>query len=232
MNDPNSPGAGEGFPADRATLAPAGLVAPPSAPAQNADLDDRRQCERLRHALRQMGGRLARARAELAQARSSADHDALTGLPNRRALDGLASRVRSGAVAGEGMVAVLFIDLDGFKPVNDRMGHAAGDEVLRVVASRLMGATRRNDFVCRMGGDEFVCVLLDMRDESCARAIARELIELIAAPFDIHGAHVRLAASVGVAMHRLQGADVAQLAHEADQAMYAAKSRGLAMLTD
>lgn len=199
-------------------------------PTGESRLADRRECERLRHALRRMKARLDRARAQLTQAKSHAHHDALTGLPNRRALDELADRLRAGTPQGEGLVAVLFIDLDGFKPINDRLGHAAGDEVLRVVGSRLLGATRRHDAVFRVGGDEFVCVLLEVPDAARAQAIARELLQLIAAPCNVGGERLVLGASIGVAVQRLQGADVAQLALEADGAMYAAKSRGVGLV--
>lgn len=191
---------------------------------------EHRECERLRHALRRMKARLARARAQLEQARSNAHHDALTGLPNRRALDELAGQVRDGTFEGQGLVAVLFIDLDGFKPINDRLGHAAGDEVLRIMALRLVRATRRRDAVFRVGGDEFVCVLLDMPDAARAQGIAQELLQLIATPCEVAGERLVLGASIGVAVHRVQGADVTQLAREADGAMYAAKSRRAGLL--
>lgn len=195
-----------------------------------SQLADRRECERLRGALRRMKARLDRARAQLTQAQSHAHHDALTGLPNRRALDELADRLRAGTRQGDGLLAVLVIDLDGFKPINDRLGHAAGDEVLRIVGSRLLGATRRHDAVFRVGGDEFVCVLLDVPDAARAQAIARELLQLIATPCDVAGERLVLGASIGVAVQRLQGADVAQLALAADGAMYAAKSRGVGLV--
>lgn len=201
-----------------------------TAPRFGASVADQRECERLRSALRRMKARLHRARTQLAQARCHAQHDMLTGLPNRRALEELAGQVRAGSLSGDGLVGVLAIDLDGFKPINDRLGHAAGDEVLRIVALRLLRATRRNDFVYRVGGDEFVCVLLDMPDADRAQAIARDLLQLIATPCEVGGERLVLGASIGVAVHRLQGADVALLAREADGAMYAAKSRRVGLL--
>lgn len=205
-------------------------AAPPLRATDISRVADRRECDRLRHALRRMKARLERAREQLAQARSHAHHDPLTGLPNRRALDELADQVQAGALPDDGLLAVLVIDLDGFKPINDRLGHAAGDEVLRIVASRLLRATRRNDTVFRVGGDEFVCVLLDMPDARRAQAIAQELLQLIATPCEVGGERLLLGASIGVAVHRMQGADLARLSREADGAMYAAKSRRTGLL--
>lgn len=187
--------------------------------------DSHRQCERLRHALQHMHRRLNRARAQLAEARQLACLDALTGLPNRRALDLLAGHAVRGGPA-TGLVAVLFIDLDGFKHVNDRLGHVAGDELLRVVGRRLARATRRRDSVYRVGGDEFVCVLLDLPDPASAHAVAVDLVRLLATPCDVGGERVALRASIGIAVHAGRGADMAGLYRRADGAMYAAKALG------
>lgn len=188
--------------------------------------EDRLQCARLRHALQHMNARLRRVRAQLARAQRAADLDPLTGLPNRRALDMLAGRVRAGDTPGEGLVAVLFIDLDGFKAVNDRLGHAMGDALLRLVAERLSAATRSGDFICRVGGDEFVCVLLDIPDAAQAGRIAEKLAQRIAAPCCVGAERVVISASIGIAIHARPDADLAQMYDKADGAMYVAKSQG------
>lgn len=121
---------------------------------------------------------------------------------------------------------MLFIDLDGFKAVNDRLGHAIGDGLLRVVASRLSAATRSGDFVCRVGGDEFVCVLLDVPDVAQAGRIARKLAQRVSAPCHVGTASVVVSASIGIAVHARPDADLTQMFLKADGAMYAAKAKG------
>jgi diguanylate cyclase (GGDEF)-like protein/PAS domain S-box-containing protein len=156
-----------------------------------------------------------------------ARHDPLTGLPNRLLLmdrfdQAIAATRRSGSI-----LAVCFLDLDGFKGVNDQFGHAAGDEVLREVARRLSGAMRGGDTVARLGGDEFILLLSGARarsevDQALGRliAVAREPLEL--ASHDV----VRLSASVGVAAFPGDATDPQQLLRCADAAMYLAKSLG------
>lgn len=169
---------------------------------------------------------LAHARTELAEARRLAERDALTGLPNRRAFDRLTQRPGANGAGGAALLAVLLIDLDDFKPVNDRLGHATGDALLRIVAERLAGALRRADFVCRLGGDEFLCVLPDLNSAAHARSVARKLLRVIAAPCRIGPHGVRVHASIGVAVHPRQGSDVAWLYRRADAAMLNAKALG------
>lgn len=169
---------------------------------------------------------LADTRAELAEARRLAEHDALTGLPNRRAFDRLTQRHRTAGPGSTALLAVLLIDLDDFKPVNDRLGHATGDALLRVVAARLASALRRADLVCRLGGDEFLCVLSSLDDAAHARAVAHKLLRVIAAPCRVGPHSVQVHASIGVAVHCGHGPDVAWLYRRADAAMLGAKALG------
>ena len=143
--------------------------------------------------------------------------DALTGLANRAGLWSELER-RGPTLASS---AVLFLDLDGFKPINDTFGHVAGDLVLRTVAERLSAVARKADIVARMGGDEFVVIANGMRDED-AHLLAVRMTESIRTPIDVFGALVTISASIGVAMHH--GADSLHttLVH-ADSLMYAAK---------
>ncbi len=146
-------------------------------------------------------------------------YDPLTGLPNRRyLLDCL-----DGATRREGGLAVLFVDLDGFKQVNDTLGHDAGDEVLRVAAQRLLGAVRRGDTVVRLGGDEFVVVAEGVVDREVVRALATRLAAELGQPLVIDGAPATVRGSIGVAVAECGGTDPMDLVRSADTAMYAAK---------
>jgi diguanylate cyclase (GGDEF)-like protein len=149
-------------------------------------------------------------------------HDSLTGLPNRALfLDRLAHALERGGVAGR--VGVLFCDLDRFKTVNDSLGHAAGDELLVAVASRLSGCLRAGDTAARLGGDEFAVLIEDVRSEREAVAVAERLIEALNPPFEIRGREVFVSASVGVVVGSGRGEE---LLRNADVAMYRAKAEG------
>ncbi len=153
-------------------------------------------------------------------------HDTVTGLPNRvlvaEHLDAALARAERASVA----VAVLFIDLDDFKRVNDSLGHAAGDELLRAVAERLAGEVRGTDVVARHGGDEFIVLLADLDPERCDDAVdvvARKVLAALEAPFDVGGTGLRVGASVGAAVAPGDGASADVLLRRADHAMYDAK---------
>lgn len=203
---------------------------PPDGPADGrprpAAADEVGRCERLGRLLVRTRARLDRARRELRSARRSAAQDELTGLPNRRALGLMSARLGDGRRDGGDLSAVLFIDLDGFKLVNDANGHAVGDEVLRIMARRLRRAVRHDDRVFRVGGDEFVCVLLGLPAATHAVAIAQQVLRVVAAPCEVDGRRLVLGASVGVALHSTGDVNVERLSHQADAAMYRAKSRG------
>lgn len=155
-----------------------------------------------------------------------ANHDSLTGLLNRAAFQRQLEQSLATVRHGAGAVALLFIDLDGFKGVNDAEGHRAGDEVLRIVAQRIARTVRGGDTLARLGGDEFL-VMLD-------RDVTRELIDgigqrLLAAlqrPMTVEGRTLRIGASIGVAMQPPVHGSIDELMHRADQAMYAAKRAG------
>jgi diguanylate cyclase (GGDEF)-like protein/PAS domain S-box-containing protein len=149
-----------------------------------------------------------------------AHHDPLTGLFNRAALE---PQLRTSDPAGP--VAVLMIDLDGFKAVNDSLGHAAGDALLTVVADRLRDGVRTGDLVARLGGDEFVVVLLGA-DEATARAIAGRLVDALAAPVVVDGQQALVGASIGVALSELPGTQLDKLLRDADAALYGVKAAG------
>lgn len=162
------------------------------------------------------------------QARLSHDalHDALTGLPNRVMFhDRLSQVLDSSRRHGRG-AAVLFLDLDGFKEVNDSLGHAAGDALLGQVASRLQGCVRAEDTVARFGGDEFGIVLAAAAQASDCETVAHKIVKSLATPFDLQGARVGLSASVGAALYPQHGDDADTLLTRADQAMYVAKGHG------
>jgi diguanylate cyclase (GGDEF)-like protein len=160
-----------------------------------------------------------------AHARATALHDGLTGLPNRvllleRIQHALLSRRRSGNV-----VAVLFIDLDRFKSVNDTLGHQVGDELLMAVSSRLTDVLRPGDTLARLSGDEFVVVCGDLTGEGQIESLATRLDAAIATPFDLAGSIVKVSASIGIAFAG-HGNDPEKLLHRADVAMYQAKRDG------
>ena len=172
----------------------------------------------------------ARDRAQVADTldlvRRQALHDPLTGLPNRALLMERLDRAVVRATRSGNLVAVLFVDLDQFKKVNDDHGHHAGDEVLTAVAERLSGMLRSGDTVARLGGDEFVLVCEGLASEDQADRIADEVTEVLAAAFDVEGRALWLTASIGSAICGPSGADPETLLREADSAMYGAKQAG------
>jgi diguanylate cyclase (GGDEF)-like protein/PAS domain S-box-containing protein len=149
-----------------------------------------------------------------------ATHDALTGLPNRRRMqDALGTSLREDAVA------VLFVDLDGFKPVNDAHGHEAGDELLRQVADRLSGCVREDDVLARVGGDEFVVLMPGVTVQADADAMSNRVRMAVERPFQVFGAEISIGASVGVHLATTSD-DPDQALRAADHAMYAVKHLG------
>jgi len=153
-----------------------------------------------------------------------ANHDALTGLPNRNLLnDRLAHAI---ARRREDMAAVLFLDLDRFKLINDSYGHDVGDELLRAVAARLVGCLRDEDTVARLGGDEFVVLLEDLPGGDAAATIAGKVAGRLAEPLMIGGRELPVAASIGIALYPRDGRDAQDLLKNADTAMYRAKEAG------
>jgi diguanylate cyclase (GGDEF)-like protein len=163
----------------------------------------------------------------LKQAEQSGVLDALTQLPNRRMLvDRFAQAMANARRGGDTRFALLFVDLDNFKQLNDLYGHAFGDEVLKLVAARLVSAVREVDTVSRHGGDEFVVLLAALHQPGDAQAVAEKLIAAIGAPADLAGHVVRITASVGIALYPDDGEDVETLIARADAAMYRSKRQG------
>ena len=156
-----------------------------------------------------------------------AHHDALTELPNRLLLNSRLAHTLERTQRGGGRCAVMYLDLDHFKPVNDRLGHEAGDELLKAVAKRLRLHLRDNDTVARIGGDEFVVVLEDLSSPEGAEVVARAMIERLQRPFVLAEQHeVHIGCSIGIAMFPQDGLDAETLLRHADAALYEAKRAG------
>ena len=165
------------------------------------------------------------ARRDAARIEQLAHFDSLTGLPNRSLLDDRLSRLVAMAERDATPLAILLFDLDGFKAVNDALGHAAGDTLLSAVAQRALGCVRASDTVGRLGGDEFL-VLLPATDREGARSVALKLLEALARPFDIGKERVGVSASIGGAFLPGPSAGEGALVRSADEALYASKRKG------
>ena len=164
--------------------------------------------------------------ASEAQAQHLAFHDTLTGLPNRTMFDDrLAHELANARETGQAL-ALLYLDLDGFKNVNDTLGHPAGDELIRAVSGRLQNAVRTSDLVARLGGDEFAIIQHAIGSPAEAEVLCLRVLELINEPFAIAGTQARVGVSVGIALGPADAEDRAELARKADIALYEAKSEG------
>lgn len=155
-----------------------------------------------------------------------AQYDALTDLPNRVLLQDRARQALALARRQNQGLGVLYLDLDGFKQVNDTLGHDVGDQLLVQFARRLVAAMRASDTVCRQGGDEFVVLLPNLQGQDQARAVARKLLGVVAEPFVLQGRPLHIGLSAGMALFPQHGASYDDLARHADAAMYAAKRAG------
>jgi diguanylate cyclase (GGDEF)-like protein len=160
------------------------------------------------------------------QLQQQALYDELTGLPNRRLFaerlgQSLAMADREGYA-----VALLYLDLDGFKPVNDNLGHAVGDLVLKAVANRMSARIRKSDTVSRMGGDEFTLILPHVMNREDAARVGRDLLRALADRFFIDGHTISLTASIGVSVYPDEASSAGALIHQADSAMYVVKHAG------
>jgi diguanylate cyclase (GGDEF)-like protein len=153
--------------------------------------------------------------------------DMLTGLPNRRALMQALPEAMARAARLHRPCAVLFLDMDGFKQINDTRGHEEGDELLRLFGTRILNSIRETDLAARLAGDEFVVILDMLNDESDAAAKADFLLKQLSHPFTLRSGSVQIGASIGVALQMpYQAPDPARLLARADQAMYEAKRKG------
>ncbi len=161
-----------------------------------------------------------------AAARASALLDPLTGLANRRLLSDRMSLALADARRNKSAMAVIYLDLDGFKLVNNTHGHAAGDSLLQMVAKRITAAVREVDTAARLGGDEFAVALWRIEGIGDAERVARKLIETVALPYDLGGVTLSVTTSAGIALYPEHGGDAEALMKRADTALYAAKASG------
>ena len=152
--------------------------------------------------------------------------DTLTKVPNRLSLERLLDAAIARSNENGHMLAVCFLDLDGFKAVNDQLGHQAGDELLIAAAGRIKRAVRESDAVIRLGGDEFVLLLGDLKDTQALSASMKRILNVLSAPFEIDGQRVSISASIGVSLYPNDAGSNNDLVDHADTAMYDAKSKG------
>ena len=188
----------------------------------------RRQIDLLQKSdelLKQEVNQLAHA---VAQARRFAHYDHLTRLPNRSLLLDRFNQARARAVRQHKQVAVLFLDLDGFKGINDVLGHTGGDRLLQQVAARLNASIRTSDTACRYGGDEFVVLLPELECSESAVAAKEKIRAHLAAPYLVGGTRVQVTASIGMAIYPTDGNEFDELICKSDAGMYSDKAGGSA----
>ena len=155
-----------------------------------------------------------------------AHYDSLTGLPNRNLLADRLRQALAFASRHRSRVALMFLDLDRFKNINDSLGHHVGDQILKEVAARLTRTLRAGDTVARLGGDEFVVVLQEVRDPADAATVAQNLLRELAPPYLVEGRELHLSASAGITLYPDDGRDADVLMKNADVAMYHVKDSG------
>lgn len=155
-----------------------------------------------------------------------ANYDALTHLPNRSYFHTTLEQLMIHAKENDIEFALLFLDLDGFKAVNDNYGHAAGDELLRNVSARLVSAVREGDIISRLGGDEFVVLLAEVNDKEVIQGVNNRIIKEVSRPYWINGHEVKISTSIGVARYPIDATSPTELVERADQALYASKHAG------
>ncbi|MBA43493.1 MAG: hypothetical protein CMF62_05745 [Magnetococcales bacterium] len=160
------------------------------------------------------------------QERKMAYHDALTGLPNRQLFYDRLNQALAQAYKTSDKVGLMFLDLDGFKPINDTYGHDAGDILLKEVAQRLQDCVRNTDTVSRLGGDEFTIVLSSIKDVNDVQTVAQKVIDSINQPFQIGDADVKAGTSIGISTYPQNGSTAVELIKASDTAMYQAKKTG------
>jgi len=161
-----------------------------------------------------------------AKIRELAYHDVLTGLPNRQLLLDRISRGFAQTERAESLLAILFLDLDKFKQINDTLGHDVGDELLKTIAVRVSASVRGTDTVSRTGGDEFTIVLPDINTRSDVEKVAQKILDGINGFLDVKGHQLEVLASIGIALYPSDGDNVVELMKKADMAMYTAKEAG------
>jgi diguanylate cyclase (GGDEF)-like protein len=184
-----------------------------------------RQLERMRRRDALYEQQVALLQEAAAKAQRFAYHDELTGLPNRHLLFDRFNLAVALAARHHKHVALLFLDLDRFKEINNTLGHSAGDQLLQQVAVRLVGGIRASDTACRYGGDEFVVLLAEINGKEGALAVANNLRVHLAAPYLIDGASITITTSVGIAVYPLDARGYGDLIQVSDLAMYRHKAR-------
>jgi diguanylate cyclase (GGDEF)-like protein len=205
--------------------------------AKRVDVDGRDEIGALQHAFNRMAGDLQRShvqllaevereRAAALQIEHLAYYDKLTGLPNRSLFSLLLERALVSARLQKGRVALMFMDLDRFKNINDTLGHAAGDALLKEVAVRAKTALHPDDAICRLGGDEFVVLLTDVDGPQGLSEVAHKLLSAVAMPYRLADHEFRVTASIGISTFPDDGIDEASMMKHADIAMYQAKEEG------
>lgn len=178
----------------------------------------------VREALVDSRSALVAAQEREREARYEAFHDSATGLPNRKLFNSRLTHDLAVAARHGLKLAVMFLDLDKFKNINDTYGHAAGDEVLKQVAARLLEHCRLEDTVCRTGGDEFLYVLIDPKGRENIERIASTLLEALSRPVAFEGLPIEVRPSIGISLYPDHGTSASALISNADAAMYAAKT--------
>jgi len=223
-----------GFDTTAGSAQPRKSKAVPSAEVLSRDLTRiTKKLEAATQRIASLKGREAKLKQDLrrrtdsaARAAKFAYHDELTGLPNRRLLSDRIRQAAARAKRQRSQVALLFLDLDGFKSINDTLGHAAGDNLLQQVGARLSACVRVTDTVSRYGGDEFVILLPELENRESAIAAAGKICARLETPFLVDDTEIRLTASVGLAVYPLDGCDFVELIRRSDIAMYCDKTRG------
>jgi diguanylate cyclase (GGDEF)-like protein/PAS domain S-box-containing protein len=197
------------------------------------DVTAEREAEqRVQQVLGELERKVAERTAELEEAKARAqhlaDHDALTGLPNRRLLEDRLTQALALSRRNKKASAVMFVDLDRFKTINDSLGHSIGDALLKEVAGRLVKQLRVGDTICRIGGDEFVVVLPEVKRSSDVAHVAQKVIEQLSQPVKVEERELEVTCSIGIAVYPDDGRDAESLIRNADAAMYHAKELGRA----
>jgi diguanylate cyclase (GGDEF)-like protein/PAS domain S-box-containing protein len=163
---------------------------------------------------------------DIENVRYLANYDSLTRLPNRLLFRDNLKQAEALSQRHQRIFALLFIDLDGFKPVNDRLGHAIGDQLLQGVAKRLQNCVRETDSIARLGGDEFTVILNHLKKAQDAAKVASDIVRCLQKPFQLNGHHVMVSASIGISIYPNNSQDIDTLIKQADSAMYEAKHAG------
>ena len=186
--------------------------------------------KRMEDDLKRTAAELVQSNAELQRSATQlnyfANHDSLTGLPNRKLFYDRLNQAIDWANDQKQLVALLFLDLDGFKQINDTKGHDMGDLLLKAVAHRLIGSLRGSDTVARLGGDEFTVLLPGIPSSQDAARVSTKLLTTLAKPFELEGHLISITSSIGICLYPNQASDLETLVKEADNAMYRAKQSG------